>query len=63
MYTANTNHSSNSCIFSRDTVTGKSISRSLERERQTDKTRQDYFIVRPPAHYIRREREGERLID
>ena len=28
-----------------------------ERERQTerDKTRQDYFIVRPPAHYNRSE--------
>ena len=31
--------------------------RERERERQ-DKTRQDYFIVRPPAHYNRSEHSG-----
>ena len=29
-----------------------------KRERERDKTRQDYFIVRPPAHYNRSEYSG-----
>ena len=27
-------------------------------DRQREKTRQDYFIVRPPAHYSRSEHSG-----
>ena len=36
----------------------KERERERERERRQDKTRQDYFIVRPPAHYNRSEHSG-----